>query len=278
MWYLLLSGLFVIVLLILFLYMPYSKTKKEFNNVIENRVKSMSKTLEVFTENDMINLPEPVQKYFKKCGYIGKPKMSYMKAYYKNVNFKMSPSKTIKIDHTQCNFVKRPERFAFINSNLYGIPFEGLDSYDCGIGRMKGVIAKIITLFDQRGAEMDRACLVTYLSESLIFPNAALQDFITWKEIDSTHAEAEISCYGISASGVFTFDEDGLWRSFRTNDRISVSMDGSERKAPWSAIVEDYHQSNEIWVPRVVSSVWHYPEGDFIYFNENGSKILIEHY
>lgn len=30
---------------------------------------------EVISENDIIYLPEPVQKYFRVCGYIGKPKI-----------------------------------------------------------------------------------------------------------------------------------------------------------------------------------------------------------
>ncbi len=50
---------------------------------------------------------------------------------------------------------------ALIDSSIFGIPFEGYDSYQNGTGGMKGVIAKAITLFDQTGTDMDKACLAT---------------------------------------------------------------------------------------------------------------------
>lgn len=276
MWYVLIVLLILIAAIVILFKLPYSKTRIEFNKAVENKVASTVKTTEVFTEDEMNNLPKPVQKYFKHCGYIGKAKMRYMKAEFKNVNFKMSPEKTINIDYTQYNFANKPDRFAFIDSSLFGIPFEGFDSYNGGVGSMKGTIAKVITLFDQRGEEMDKASLVTYLAESLMMPSAALQDFIVWKEIDETHAKATINYYGISASGIFTFDEDGLWQSFITSDRVATSMDGSKREADWSAIIEDYQEINGILQPRVLKSTWHYPEGDFVYFNENNAYVSFE--
>lgn len=276
MWYVIVLLLILIAAIILFFNLPYSKTRMEFNKAVENKVTSINKKSEFFTEDDIKNLPEPVKKYFRHCGYIGKAKMNYMKAEFKNVNFKMSPEKTVNIDYTQYNFVNKPDRFAFIDSDLYGIPFEGFDSYNDGVGSMKGSIAKLITLFDQRGEEMDKACLVTYLAESLMFPSAALQDFIVWEEIDETHTKATINYYGISASGIFTFDEDGLWLSFKTSDRVATSMDGSKREADWSAIIEDYQEINGILLPRVVKSIWNYPEGDFVYFNENNAYVSFE--
>ena len=69
---------------------------------------------------------------------------------------------------------------------------------------------------------MDKACLVTILSESLIIPNVALQDYIQWEELDETHAKATITYYGISASGIFTFDRNGAMVSFDTKDRPAI--------------------------------------------------------
>ncbi|WP_326908092.1 DUF6544 family protein [Sedimentibacter sp. MB31-C6] len=266
----------LIAIIIIFFKMPYSKTKSEFNNVINSEISKIDKTTNVFTEEDIKDLPLPVQKYFRYCGYLGTPKMSYMKATFNNVDFKMSAEKTIKIDYIQYNFVDKPNRFAFIDSSIYGIPFEGFDSYNNGIGSMKGTIAKIIPLFDQRGETMDSACLVTFLAECLFVPNSALQDYIKWETIDNTHAKATITYDGASASGVFTFDENGAMMSFVTSDRVATDMDGSTREAEWSAIINEYHKVNGFLQPKVVQSIWHYPEGDSIYFNENKSSLSIE--
>lgn len=276
MWITLFIVFILIVAVFIFFNTPYSKTKSEFHHVIQSMISNVAENTDVFTEDDIKDLPLPVQKYFKYTGYLGTPKMSYMKATFKNVDFKMSENKTIKIDYTQYNFVDKPERFAFIDSSLYGIPFEGFDSYQNGVGSMKGIIAKTITLFDQRGESMDKASLVTILAESLIIPNISLQDYIEWEEIDDTHAKATITYYGISAGGVFTFDENGAMLSFKTNDRVATGMDGTTRQVEWSAIVSDYQIVNGVKQPKVLQSIWHYPEGDSIYFNENKSDVSIE--
>lgn len=268
--------LILIAAVIVFFNIPYSKTKSEFNSTINTMISKSPKSSDVFTKEDTKDLPLPVQKYFEYCGYLGTPKMSYMRATFKNVDFKMSADKTLKIDYTQYNFVEKPERFAFIDSSLYGIPFEGFDSYQDGVGSMKGTIAKTITLFDQRGTSMDKASLVTILAECLAIPNVALQDYIEWEEIDTTHAKATITYYGISASGIFTFDENGLMLSFKTKDRLATNMDGSTREAEWSAIISDYQLVNELRQPKILQSIWHYPEGDSIYFNENKSSVTFE--
>jgi hypothetical protein len=267
----------LIAVVIIFFNIPYSKTKSDFKNVVAATISDEPKNEGVFTEEDIKGLPLPVQKYFSYCGYIGKPKMSYMKITFKDIAFKMSENRKMKIDYTQYNFVNKPQRFAYIDSSLYGIPFEGFDSYRDGTGSMKGVLSKLVTLFDQRSNYMDKACLVTFLSESLILPTAALQDYIRWEEIDATHAKAIITYYGISASGIFTFDENGLMLSFRTKDRYETDIDGSMKPLDWSAIILDYENVNGLRQPKTLQGVWHNPEGDNIYFNENKAPAKVEY-
>lgn len=268
----------VIGLFIIFIKLPFSVIESEFNKAVDSTISNTEMQSDIFTEDDLDGLPLPVQKYFRYCGYIGTPKMSYMKASFSGVDFKMSDKKTIKINYEQYNFVKTPERFAYIESSLIGIPFEGLDSYRNGEGSMKGNIAKVITLFDQRGRTMDKACLVTVLAECFLVPNAALQEYIKWEAMDDTHAKAIISWKGITAEGIFTFDEEGKVLTFMTNDRVATSMDGSSREAAWSAIYSDYQEVNGIKQPRVLQSIWHYPEGDSVYFNENKVEVAIRYY
>ncbi len=273
--------LVVIVILaavVVFLKLPYSKLLSEFRGTVDSRISSTNKQADVFAEKDLEGLPLPVQKYFRFCGWLGAPKMSYMKAYLTEVDFKMSEKRTIKIDYVQYNFVEKPDRFAFIKSSMFGVPFEGFDSYNSGIGSMKGVFAKVIPLFDQRGTDMNKSCLVTILAECLLVPNVVLQDYIEWEEIDDTHVKATISYYGISGSGVFTFDENGAVLSFKTSDRTATDMNGSIREAEWSAVYSDYENVNGIKQPKVLKSIWHYPEGDSVYFNENEVGVVIEYY
>ncbi|UNK18786.1 hypothetical protein MNQ98_01695 [Paenibacillus sp. N3/727] len=260
----------IVVGIIVFFNVPYSKTKTAFNQVVTEHISNSKAVNDVFTLDDVKELPHPVRKYFEYSGYIGTPKMSYMKAAFKKVDFIMSPDKpALKIDYTQYNFVREPIRFAYIDTTMYGIPFEGFDSYTDGDGSMKGVLAKVITLFNQRGEEMNKACLVTFLSESLIMPNAVLQPYITWEAVDDTHAKATISYNDLLASGIFTFNENGELLSFTTEDRSVISADGAIQQVRWSVEFKDYKMIGEIKQPTHLQAVWTYDHGDLIYFDSN---------
>jgi len=264
----------VILLIELYFVQPFSPLKFDFNKKVKAVVAGMQLEADTFTREDIAGLPIPVQKYFISCGYIGTPKMSYMSAEFHDANFVTDPHQpALKIDYTQYDFVKEPVRLAFIDSSRLGIPFQGADCYLNGVGSMQGVIAKTITLFNQKGPEMDKASLVTILSECLIVPNVALQKYITWQAIDETHAQATIAYYGISASGIFTFSGDGEMRSFTTEDRVAVDFNGNKRKIRWSAICDDYRDNNGIRQPTTLQAIWHYPEGDVTYFNGENAQI-----
>lgn len=263
--------------LVIWFNIPYSPVKKQFQNDItalsaENQLQVNNK---MFTEKDFSHLPTAIQRYLESCGYIGTQKMSYLKMKYRNVDFSQGKNgPDLTIDYTQYNFINEPCRMALIDSSMFGIPFEGYDYYQNGIGGMKGVIAKTITLFDRTGADMDKACLATFLAESLFAPTILLQDYITFEEISDFEVRATIGYKGQTASGIFTFNERYEMISFTTNDRAAAGTDGSMEYVPWSAICSNYQLSeNGIKYPTNFQAVWNYPDGDFVYFNGVISEI-----
>lgn len=276
--FILIGGLFVLIgIILIWFYVPYSPVKRDFQNDIdalmsENQLRTNN---EVFTKEDFSSLPVAIQKYIQNCGYIGTPKMSYLRMEYNNVDFSQGKNHpTLKIDYMQYNFINEPCRMALIDSSMFGIPFEGYDYYQNGIGGMKGVIAKAITLFDQTGVDIDKACLATFLAESLFAPTILLQDYITFEEISDFEVQATISYKEQKASGIFTFNEQYEMISFTTNDRAVAGTDGSMEYIPWSALCGDYQISvNGIKYPSKFQAVWNYPDGDFIYFDGIISKV-----
>ena len=199
---------------------------------------------------------------------------------YRNVNFSTGrKGAKLKIDYFQKDFADVPDRLAFIDSKMFGIPFQGYDYYLNGTGGMKGVLAKAFTLFNQTGDDMNQACLVTYLSESLFLPQSLLSDFIKLSQIDEHTVEATIEYYGIKASGVFHFNDDFEMTSFTTDNRGQTSTDGKIEYIPWSAECENYVlYSDGIKRPTVFRAVWNYPDERFVYFdgkidNVNGVRV-----
>ncbi len=258
---------------------PYSPVKSEFQKDISNLKNEipLCKADEVFKSEEFSHLPFVIQRYIENCGYIGTPKMSYLKMEYHNVDFMQGRSgPAMKINYTQYNFVSEPCRMALIDSIMFGVPFEGYDYYQNGTGGMKGVIAKGITLFNQTGEMMDKACLATFLAESLFAPNILLQDYITFEEISDYEVKATITYKNQTASGVFTFNQQYEMISFVTNDRGVTNPDGTMEYVPWSAICGDYRISESgIKYPTKFQAVWNYPDGDFVYFDGLVSNVKV---
>lgn len=255
-------------LIILYFQLPYSITKSEFKRAAAEAAQHTVAVDGVFTADDFKDLPDPMKRYMEQSGFIGKPRMSYMKAVFSKVDFILDKTKPpIQIDYMQYNFVQKPKRLAFIGASMYGIPFQGLDAFVDGTGSMKGVLAKSITLFNQKGPEMDQACLVTFLAEAVLLPSALLQDYIRWESIDGNRVKAEIFYGDLSAGGIFTFDDSGELMSFTTEDRFQVESNGASVQVPWTVKFGEYQILNGIKQPTRLQAIWHEEEKDLIYFD-----------
>ncbi len=269
----------ILALIVIWFLIPYSPLKTQFKKDIRSLQKErIYEKDDLFTKDEFAGLPEPLQKYVEACGYIGKPKMNWVCMTYDDVDFKQGKDgPSLKIDYTQYDFVSVPCRMAFIDSSIFGVPFEGYDSYLDGKGGMKGVVGKVVTIFNETGLQMDQACLVTYLAESLFAPSILLSDYITWEEIDAYHVKAEISYGGQTASGVFTFNEQYEFVSFTTEDRSATNSDGVIEHIPWTASCDRYQVAeNGISYPTSFSATWHYPDGDFTYFDGTIDSVTYE--
>ena len=266
-------GIFLVIIGLIFVwfYIPYSPLKTRFLKDIESLKNNAKLKVQgrLFKKEDFLHLPKAIQCYMDCCGYIGTSQMSYLKMEYRDMDFMMGKSGPAqKIDYTQYNFVVEPCRMARIDSHMFGIPFEGYDYYQNGIGGMRGQIAKAINLFHQTGPEMDKACLVTYLAESLFAPAILLQDFIVLEEISAYEVKATITYGGQTANGIFAFNEAYEYVCFTTNDRGVSNKDGTMEYVPWSAVCDGYRVSETgIKYPTKFKAIWNYQDGDFVYFD-----------
>jgi len=262
---------------ILFFVMPFSKTKKSFERDVQKHSEQCLAQSGVFSEQEIAPLPEPVQRYFRAAGYIGKPKRTGMTAFMRAVPLKDSKEKPpMIVDYTLRVFVHTPVRLAYIKTSMFGIPFEAYDSSQNGVGFMKGALGKLFTLFNQTGPEMDKGQLLTFLGECPLLPSAILGEYITWEPIDANHAKATIACEGVSGSGIFTFSDTGFVQSFTTDERGRIGTDGSTDYPGWSIVYEDYAEENGVYIPKSVQAVWHEDDGDLVYFDAKNFDVTFD--
>ena len=276
----LISVAIAFLLLVIWFCIPYSPLKAEFEKdkeklQTENKIYTGD---EVFTTDEFESFPVAIQKYIENNGYIGKRKMNLVRMEYHDVAFSQGRNgPNLTIDYTQYDYAANPGRLALIESSMFGIPFQGYDYYLDGRGGMKGVIAKLITLFDQTGEDMDRACLATFLAECMFVPTVLTQDYICFEEISDYQVKATITAYGQTVSGTFTFNEDYEMVSFSTNDRAVTGSDGTVEYVPWTAVCGSYEiGADGINHPTSFQAIWNYQDGDFIYFDGAISSIIYE--
>jgi hypothetical protein len=257
---------------LIFFSIPYSPVKTEFDKMTAKLIAEADHDSGLFEEADIASLPEPVKRYFRSCGFLGKAKPTYMEIAYPEVDFSFGKGKApIKIDYIQYNSVEKPDRLAYIDSSMHGFPFEGLDTLTGGAGSMRGTLAKVFTVFDYTGKEMDQSSLVTYLSECLFTPSAALQSYILWEEVYSDRAKATLTYGDFCVSGIFTINEAGEMLSFETEDRLVAQDDGTSRQVKWSVRCGDYVLADGVKRPTDFQAIWHYDDGDLVYFDGKGT-------
>ena len=266
----------IVGILIIYFNISYSAIRNNFKNDYKLLSERSADKKEYFKSEDFENFPLPIQKYIANNGFIGKEKMDYVYMEYSDVDFAQNPEKRIKIDYSQYNFANRANRIAMINSSIFGIPFEGYDYYINGQGGMKGMLAKMVTLFHEKGKEMDKGALCTYLSECLFVPSSIIyNERLSFEEIDPYNVRASIDDNGTKVSGIFSFNEDYEITSFYTEDRPAIKDDGNIDYIPWSANILSYKKyKNGINMASHVQIIWHYPKEDFLYFDGHVDKLI----
>ena len=264
---------------VLFFQIPYSVTSNSFQRDVQRHIEQSTMQAGVFTEEDIAHLPEAVQNHFRAAGMIGQPIMSRVSIHVPSAHITQSRDSTpLVLDYSFYLFGHSPVRLAYMNTSMFGIPFEGFDSFQYGEGFMRGVIAKVFTLFHQTGPEMDKGQLLTYLAEVFFIPSAIFSDYISWEAIDANHVRATITYGELSGSGIFTFDENGFAQSFRTAERARIKTDGSIDFPEWSGVFEGWIQGESgIYLPSNFKAIWHEPEGDLIYFKPTSGFDIVFH-
>ncbi|GGM42539.1 hypothetical protein GCM10011351_30640 [Paraliobacillus quinghaiensis] len=136
------------------------------------------------------------------------------------------------------------------------------------------MLIKLLALFpvaDSKGKEIDQGTLLRYLAETMWFPSAALNEYITWETLDTNRSKATMSYGGIVASGVFTFNDIGEVTQFEA-ERYG-EFDGETRLETWSIPVRDYKEFEGIKIPTKGDVTWKLDLGDFNWFNFEVTEI-----
>ncbi|SIQ45998.1 DUF6920 family protein [Halanaerobium kushneri] len=254
--------------------------KWEFNKKIDSELKKLKQqnstasdfNNQKITVEDLRKLPEPVNKWLKHTGVIGKKRISA-------VNLKQSGEMKLEPDQKKW-FKPEAEQFIAVNepgflwqvdlSMLPVIKTRGRDLFKQGNASMLIKIAYLLPVVNQEAnAKINESALHRFLLELPWYPTAALNNYISWGEIDATTARATINHQGVQASADFIFDQRG--NLLRTEAlRYKESSEGAER-LKCTGELKEYKEFDGIKIPTKIDVSWYLDSGKFTWF-----KVKIE--
>jgi hypothetical protein len=259
----------IILITVIYFNVPYSGLKGNFKDYLAKSEENTNTNRKAATYT-FDDLPLCMQNFYSYTGLKDKSGSKHVSFEFKGADFvNVEMKKTLKIDYYEHIYADVPARFAFIDSSLFGIPFQGLDSFIDAKGRMKGVIAKNITLFDQQGKDMDKGALVTWLSEIIFMPSELLNGQIEIKELDKNSVCVSITYDTLTVKGVYKFKDNGELFEFVTDDRAMSYTDGRVEYKKWSALYQEYMKNGELLLPNRLKAEWHLDNSDLFYFDGN---------
>jgi guanyl-specific ribonuclease Sa len=249
--------------------------KKIFKNEVTEYQGTVKNSSGLITQENIAHLPQPVQRYFQYCGFVGAPLSFHAEMLWQESQIKMKPNqKWMRLQTLQHNYVHEPTRVAYMRAYLMGfIPFEGRDKYRNGAGHMYGTLGKMIKIFDVHDQETAKGAALVLLAEAFVVPSYAIQPYIHWEEVDELTAKARFIHNGVDVGGVFHFNEQGEYIRFTTLERPYTSPNGGYEQMDYTIEVRGYQQQGDMKIVCEVSAIWNLPEGDFEYWKGSLKEI-----
>jgi len=241
--------------------------KKKYLNEVSSRLRQENfYSTDVFTENDMQHLPEPVKKYIRFAGFVGKEKISNV--FLKGSGQIRSSEKSgwMQFTSEQYNFFDSPFRAFYIRAVKMGVPAVGLHLYKNEKASMVIKLLNLFTVVDAKGPEMNQAETVTVLNDMCFMaPGSLINRNITWETMDSGQVKATFTNGQITVSAILTFDEEGKLVNFLSFDRFETSDGKIYINNPWETPVKEYRTVNGYRLPSKADVIYKRPEGNFCY-------------
>ncbi|NCT19333.1 MAG: hypothetical protein GW771_14030 [Flavobacteriia bacterium] len=235
------------------------------NKIVEERKKlferSQAVNEKVITKETISELPSIVQKWLINSGTIGKKPIT---------NVHLTQELQLKLNPDQENwnngkaeqyFTINPPAFNWnINTQMNSI-FEvtGRDKFENGSGEMTIKLLSLIPVANAKNHEkVNQASLQRYLAETVWFPSASLNPYITWEPLGENSSKATMEFKGVKGSGEFHFDVKGNFEKFVAMRYQDIN---AEEPTEWTVIATKTEERNGIKIPVECEANWKLESG-----------------
>jgi hypothetical protein len=246
---------------------PWS-LRAEYRRAVGERLADAETASPVVTEDDLATLPEPVQRYVRRAGAVGRPRATHLRARWTG-RIRGSPDEPwMPFTAEQVNVIDDPARFFMMGARRSGLPVDVLHVFRDAAASMRVRLLSVVSMVDADGPELTRAETVTLLNDlSILAPGALTDPAVRWEAIDGRSARAAYTVGPNTVSAVLHFDELGDLVDFVSDDRSAASSDGRALvRQRWSTPLSDYRTFGPWRVAGRGEGRWHPADGaDFVY-------------
>ncbi len=238
----------------------------QFNKEVEELfAQSKNISNKTFSYDQLSDLPEPVQRYFKHVLKEGQPYISYARITHDG-QFKTEIEKDwINIRGEQYATTEKP---GFIWKGTTSM-FTARDMYIADEGRLVVSLFSLYNIVDAKGEQYNQGELLRWLGESILYPTNLLpNENLHWFAINSESARLTFHYNGLSLLFIITFNAVGEIIQMETKRYMDKT-----NLATWIIKCAQYKEMNHVLVPTNFEVLWRLEKGDFSYAKFNIKRI-----
>ncbi|MGB4843040.1 MAG: DUF6544 family protein [Ferruginibacter sp.] len=255
----------IIIIFIIIGFVTWNFKNKYSLDVNAGLIQSAGLQTSILTDTDLQHLPEPVKKYLKITGVVGKPKVKIFKVEFFGQMRKDENSAWMPFTSEQYNFMHGAQRFFFMHATMKHLPVTGYHCYKNGKAFMDIRLLSLFKVQYRHGAAMDTSETVTFFNDMCCMAPATLIDNrVKWLDVDGNKVKASFTNNNITIYAWLYFNENGELINFISGDRYAA-VDTGMKKMQWSTPLQPYRQFNGYRLASGADAVYAYPKGEFCY-------------
>ncbi|PZO36179.1 MAG: hypothetical protein DCF19_22280 [Pseudanabaena frigida] len=233
-----------------------------------------------YDPKEIVDLPEPVQRYFKTVlqdgqALISKVELSQTGQFHMNETehkwHKFTATQLVVTKRLGFDWNAKIQMFPFINVFVH-------DTYLLGEGDLQASILGLFAVAKMHNTpQLNQGELLRFLAEAIWYPTSLLpSQGVVWESINQHSSRATLTDGKTTASVVFQFDAEGLITSMRAEARCHSVVGDKLVFMPWVGNFREYATHNGMRIPLEGEVGWEHLEGLRLYFIGKTTKINYE--
>ena len=221
----------------------------------------------VLTDTDLATLPEPVQRYVRRSGAIGRPRVHDFRMTWTGRIRADASSEWMEFTADQVNTVDTPRRFFLMDATMKHLPVDVLHAFDENGATMRVKLLSTFPMVDAKGPELTRGETVTMFNDICLYsPGSLTLPFVTFEPIDDHAARGHFTLGANTISAELRFNDADELVDFISDDRTALSPDGREYiPMRWTTPAHDYADVGSARVATRAEVRWNSGDGPWTY-------------